>query len=837
MRRLTGSSSGPTNGFRHGRVESVGPEGENCKNLVMVRFGDVEVDVPRRELLRGGRSVHLEPQAFDLLAILIAQRDRVLSKIELLDGVWGHRFVSEANLTTRIKEIRRAVGDDGAQQHTIKNVRGRGYRFVAEVEVAVPSEHARVVSMLIGRDVEIAALIASLARSPLVTLTGPGGVGKSALARAVAEQAAPSYTDGVVVVELSALDDGEHVLPAVARALDVVLDSDRPERAIRSIAELDVLLVLDNCEHVIDDVASVVDRAMRVGGVRVSAFATSQVRLGLSVEQVVGVHPLSSEQALELFTFRASAVLPSFDLGEVGRERVATLLAGLDQLPLTIEMAAARLGSMTFDELERAIVVGMPMPVTHRSPVRRHRSLDSLVAWSAELLDTNLRSTFTEFAVFAGAVTATDAAVVVGAGRPTVIYDLAALAERSLLVADVDGSATRYRMLATVRAVAARWLEESGTANEVRRRHAEHFTEATRMIDRQIRTPAEVDGRRRLDAIAAEVRAAHRWARGHQPELAAALSGALHLAAYSTFWNEPAEWSRLLLAQNPDADANALLGARIVVAGADANRGHLSAAHVAVTSLSTAVDRRVRAAAWEILADVAIYEGHLSEVAGITDELQRLGEELDDPHAVAIAVVDAALALAFDNHAGGALARISGLDLEWLSPSDRAWVMYAQGEALSVAGDSAATSAYTVAVEMGRTIGNPFVTSVARVSLATEHARAGDFGEALDEYATCLHEYARHGNYVHAVVTLRSLVELLVAMGDDHGATVLAASTSGDHLRPSYGVETARLSTTLAAVEQRVGAAHFAVWTGEGQLLDLPQAVQVAADLVDRHRS
>lgn len=123
------------------------------------------------------------------------------------------------------------------------------------------------------------------------------------------------------------------------------------------------------------------------------------------------------------------------------------------------------------------------------------------------------------------------------------------------------------------------------------------------------------------------------------------------------------------------------------------------------------------------------------------------------------------------------------------------------------------------------------------VSLATEHARAGDLREALDEYAMCLHEYARHGNYVHAVTTLRNLIEVLVAVGDDHGGSVLAAATSGDHLRPSHGVETARLSTVLAGVEQRVGAAHFSVWTVEGQLLDLAHAVQAATGLVDRHRS
>lgn len=148
----------------------------------MVRFGDVEVDVPGRELRRAGQQVHLEPQAFDLLAELLEHRDRVLSKNDLFDGVWGHRFVSDTNLTTRIKEIRR-LGDDGARQHTIRNVPGRGYRFVAELEVEGTTERPAGAARLIGRDDEMAEY-AALIRSPVVTLTGPGGVGKSTLARA-----------------------------------------------------------------------------------------------------------------------------------------------------------------------------------------------------------------------------------------------------------------------------------------------------------------------------------------------------------------------------------------------------------------------------------------------------------------------------------------------------------------------------------------------------------------------------------------------------------------------------------------------------------------------------
>ena len=314
------------------------------------------------------------------------------------------------------------------------------------------------------------------------------------------------------------------------------------------------------------------------------------------------------------------------------------------------------------------------------------------------------------------------------------------------------------------------------------------------------------------------------------------MSGALHFAAYSTFWNEPTEWSRSLLAEHPVGGADALSGARILVAGADANSGQLADARSTATALSIAPDAHVRAAALEILSDVALYDGQLSEVARITDQLRRLGVELGDRHAVVIAVVNAALALAFDNQAVGALALLATVDGEGLSPSDHAWVMYAQGEALSAAGDPAATTAYAHAVAMAMAIGNPFVTSVARVSLATEQARAGDFREALRTYAVCLHEYARHGNFVHAVTTVRNLIEVLVAVGDDHGAAVLAAATSGDGVRPSYGVETARLSRVVAGVAQRAGPKRFAAWSREGRLLDVRSAVQLAADLVDRHR-
>ena len=253
-----------------------------------------------------GEAVHLEPQAFDLLVHLIDHRDRTVSKVELLDAVWGHRFVSEASLTTRVKEVRQALGDDGRQQHTIKNERGRGYRFVAPVDPG-PSHRPDSSTAVVGRAGDLAALASSLRESRLVTLTGPGGVGKSTLARVLAASADGEHAHGAHVVELAPLNGDVDVLPTIARALDVSLDSARPDDTVRTLAALDAFVVLDNCEHVVDAASTLVDGLLRLPGSRLRVVATSQVPLGVSGESIVEIKALDLEDARDLFVRRARA--------------------------------------------------------------------------------------------------------------------------------------------------------------------------------------------------------------------------------------------------------------------------------------------------------------------------------------------------------------------------------------------------------------------------------------------------------------------------------------------------------------------------------------------------
>jgi predicted ATPase/DNA-binding winged helix-turn-helix (wHTH) protein len=802
-----------------------------CKTSVVFRFNDVEVDPSCREIRRAGVAVHLEPQAFDLLVVLIEHRDRVLTKTDLLDGVWGHRFLSEANLTTRVKEARRVVGDDGAAQHTIRNARGRGYRFVAQLTDDAPAQLAAPVG-LVGREDDYAKVAAALRLQPLVTLLGPGGAGKTALARAMLSETLVVGVDGGHFVDLSALEPGSDVLPAVALALSVSLDTARPGTTMSAIARLDTLLVFDNCEHVIDSAAELIERLLSVPDRAVRILATSRSRLGVGVEWIHEVAPLEQAAALLLFAQRAGAARQGWDLGRIDRERLDAMLAKLDRLPLTIEMAAARLGSMTFDDIIDSLDAGAPvLQVSHRSSGHRHRNLDSLVNWSVGLLPDDQRRLFEDCCVFAGAVTVDDAAVVLDTGSATVLH-LADLAERSLLAADLTATSARYRMLQTVRSSVTPSFESSGRARDVRARHARHFTSVAADGDRRIRCIDEHAGRRRFEGIVPELRAAQRWAQTHDPFLADALYTSVHLFSYSSFWNEPEEWARAQLAEDPLVPA---LGAHALLAGAAANRGELDRAAAHAHTALASQDRRVQATAWEIIADVAIYSGDYEGTVGATGELHDLAVALDDPHLDAIGAVDHALAEAFlgDPHLG--LELIARFDASRCSPSDRGWLSYTRGELLSALGDPAAFDAFASAIDMASIVGNYFVTSVARMSQATELSRAGKRDKALDAYADCLRGYLRHGNLVHALTALREVVEPLSDSGDTRTAVQLAAATFDDTHRVSFGAQAQRLPAVVERLRDSVSNDSFEQWWAEGAALGLYDAVRLAAAALDRH--
>ncbi|WP_336207335.1 ATP-binding protein [Nonomuraea sp. LPB2021202275-12-8] len=371
----------------------------------------------------------------------------------------------------------------------------------------------------VGRTAEREAILAAFESARLVTLVGPGGVGKTRLAVAAAEAAAPSYARGGAFVDLVPVRDG-FVPGAVAAALGV---SERPGRPLEdAIADRlgrdRVLLVLDNCEHLLDAVAAFVDRLLsRCPGTR--ALVTSRERLGVPGERVVPVEPLPlSSDAVALFRDRATAADPAFAV-EAGD--VEEICARLDGLPLAIELAAARSAALGPGGLLAALDDNLRLLAGGRGADQRHRSLRSVLGWSHDLLEEDERTLFRRLAVFTGGFDLDAVIAVTSGGRGEVADVLGRLAGKSLVAHQRDAS--RWRLLETVRAFAAERLDASGEQSDLRERHlewaaatAEHLASrlgATRgsrlsLTGRSAEDGPDDGGRDAFDAVADDLRAA-----------------------------------------------------------------------------------------------------------------------------------------------------------------------------------------------------------------------------------------------------------------------------------------------------------------------------------------
>ncbi|SCL46534.1 Predicted ATPase [Micromonospora citrea] len=321
----------------------------------------------------------------------------------------------------------------------------------------------------VGRGPERDAILAALDRNRLVTLVGPGGVGKTRLACAASAAAAPSFPFGGAFVDLVPVRDG-FVAQAVATALGVAEQAQQPLLAaiVSRLGQDRALLVLDNCEHLLDPVAGFVERILSACP-GTTVLATSRERLAVPGEQVVPVAPLpAATDAVALFDDRARAADPDYSADPTV---VAELCARLDGMPLAIELAAARSASLGVPGLLAAVDDMLRLLAGGRRADGRHRSLRAVIDWSHDLLDVEERALFRRLSVFVGSFDLTAAAAVSPQARPGVVADLLArLVEKSLVVR-VRGAVSRWRLLETVRAFAIEQLTAAGEEPALRQRH------------------------------------------------------------------------------------------------------------------------------------------------------------------------------------------------------------------------------------------------------------------------------------------------------------------------------------------------------------------------------
>ena len=465
-----------------------------------VEFGRFTVLPLRRELLSDGVPIELGGRAFDVLIALIEANGTVLSKGDLISRVWPGRIVEENNLQVQIAALRKALA---GERGLVRTVAGRGYQFTGEIRaVAVPSAPAAAtaphiatnllqpVSELIGRGVELDEASDLVKAHRLVTLIGSGGIGKTRLSLEVAHRVRPRFADGVWIAELGPLSDPGLVPVTVATALSLTFPAGTlsPERVAAALGTKQVLLVLDNCEHVIEAAARMAEALLRASSA-VSVLATSREPLRAPGEYVFRVPPLEVPAegtedtdgvlragAVKLFVARARAADPHFSLDQHVAEMMAAICRRLDGIPLAIELAAVRTAALgvaalaaRLDDRFRLLTGG------HRTALPRQQTLRATLDWSYDLLPESERVVLRRLAVFAGAFTLESASAVAASAdiTPSDVVDCVAnLVAKSLLTA-VGSAIAQYRLLETTRAYALEKLSESSELQRFARRHAE----------------------------------------------------------------------------------------------------------------------------------------------------------------------------------------------------------------------------------------------------------------------------------------------------------------------------------------------------------------------------
>jgi predicted ATPase/DNA-binding winged helix-turn-helix (wHTH) protein len=478
-------------------------------------FGPFELSTARQLLTVNGQPVRLGSRAMSILSALVERPGELVSKDDLLASAWPSTHVEEGNLRVHIAALRRALGDSSELPRYIVNVAGRGYRFVASVqrleaprsapaEELAPTVRTNLpaqIAHLIGRDDDLDALVAMLGQSRHVTLAGAGGIGKTTLALALAHQLKAQFRGAAFFIDLAAVSDPAVVPFAIASAVRVAIDTERPVESLAGRLRADhALLVLDNCEHLIDAAAMVAESLLK-GAPGIRIIATSHEPLRTEGERVyrlapfelpVGVETMSLREALrhpaiELFVEHMLANDDTFTIGDADVPFIAEICRRLDGLPLAIEIAASRAGALGIAELAArlddrfGILTG-----GRRTAATRHHTLRNMLDWSHDNLSALDRIVLRRLAVFAGEFSLEAAAMVAGDERlnaATVTDGVSSLVRKSLLMQSSKAGASSFRMLDSTRLYALERLDEAGEVARVRELHVHYLCDVLRAAE------------------------------------------------------------------------------------------------------------------------------------------------------------------------------------------------------------------------------------------------------------------------------------------------------------------------------------------------------------------
>jgi predicted ATPase len=704
------------------------------------------------------------------------------------------------------------------------------------------------VTSFVGRDEDREAVAGLLGEARLLTLHGPGGVGKTRLALEVMRQIGAGYRDGTRFCDLAAIGRPAAVTRAIATAAGVSERAFLPldDQLIEHLAGRHLLLMLDNCEHVVDAVAVIAERLLRETR-DVTVLATSRERLGVDGEHIWPVEPLPAEgpdaPAVRLFLDRARAADPAVRQEAPDAVAVADLCTRLDGLPLAIELAAARLPGTTVGELAASLGDRFGLLTAGRRADGRHQSLRAVVDWSYRQLAPGERQLFDQLSVFHGwfDISAVRAVTAGNGAGPDPARAVLHLTDRSLITVGRTSGATRYRLLETLRSYGLERLDERGELATGRDRHARWAADLVTQAAAGLRGSDEASWAATLDLYLGDLRAAHSWLSGQDPKLSLRMTAELHWYALWRCQSEVFRWADVSAAAAAGSRSPFYSEALASAAFGAVYRGDLRAADAAAQAALAAARGQAPIAArrpLEALGDVAIFTGDPARAADLYREAYGLSIAAGDHIEAAWDAASAAAALTYGNRLAEARQFVDQAQAAAAAsgaPSALALAAWVMGEITAATDPGPAAEHLQRAAALATSVGSRLVAGLAEVSLAALHARRGDPATAFSYYQRVIPQWRQAGAWTPQWVTIRTLIDLLTRVGACRDAATLygaaAAATTG---APPYGADADRLHKTEARLRSSLTATEFRARTEEGGRLDSHEVIDLALDAIAR---
>ncbi|MDT7795076.1 MAG: hypothetical protein QOD59_4517 [Mycobacterium sp.] len=711
-----------------------------------------------------------------------------------------------------------------------------------------PGNLRPAMTSLIGREAELHEVQAAVKPHRLVTLTGVGGVGKTRIAMEVAGQLADEFPDGVWFFELAAVTDPAAVPDAVAAVLGIV--SQQPGKTVSESVAVALegrvrLLVFDNCEHVLDAAADLIE-AILAHSATVRILATSREGLGVPDEQVWPVRSLDAaagidSAAVSLFVERAQGIAPGFSM--VGGDEAAAVIEicqRLDGIPLAIELAASRMASMTASEMRDRLDHRFRLLVGSRRGLERHQTLRHAVAWSYDLLGDAEKTVLERCSVFAGGFDIESACAVAGfddLDEYAVLDLLDALVRKSLLVADRSSGRTRFSMLEMIRQFAEEQLVAGGDAAEVRTAHARYFAGCEDDIMALWDSPAQREAYTWFTTELTNLRTAFRWAVDQSDlDVAAPIATCAGWVGFQTENYEPIAWAEELIEPARAID-HPRLAALYVVSSLCYMAGRMDPAirytEAAQTAISGGRDDHVPYGAEGFLGGAHVAVGQPER--WIQWCQAQLARGLD-AHAYVTAnlVIGLSVAGSVDDALVAANGLINAAEASG-NPHVLSWALIADSMAVRDADPVRSLVALRRALVIAQESGNRMEQSLIAGQLCHDEAEHGDPLAAFDHFTMAIGNHHDAGNTYMIRVPLAFLAAFLDRLGRYEPAATIAgfAVTS-----PLAGLPVlAELGSAITRLRNVLGEATYESLARKGETMTTAEMVTYAYDQIDQART